>query len=215
MPNRQKLLDAAARAYGEFGFRGATTRRIADLAGVNEVTLFRLFGSKSALLNEAIRQHAPGVRAPDLLPEHPVDPPRELADWCTQMIAHLRAHRSVIRKAMSEMEEHPEIGPCVSEGPLSAYQSLQTYARQLRVSGRALSDPELAAATSMLISAAFGDAMGRELMPTRYPQPEADAGRLYALMFLRMLGYSPVRRHRRAAAGVRGRHRSSGTDRRS
>ena len=54
-PTRTQLLEAAARIYSEAGFRGATTRRIADEAGVNEVTLFRLFGSKGALIAEAVR----------------------------------------------------------------------------------------------------------------------------------------------------------------
>ena len=57
-PTKQQLLDAAVRVYAEGGFRGATTRRIAEEAGVNEVTLFRLFGSKAALIDEAIRCRA-------------------------------------------------------------------------------------------------------------------------------------------------------------
>ena len=76
MASRQKLLAAAARIYGESGFRGATTRRIADEAGVNEVTLFRLFGSKSALIAEALREHAPRATEPGGLPNEPVDPAR-------------------------------------------------------------------------------------------------------------------------------------------
>ena len=36
------------------GYLGATTRRIAEEAEVSEVTLFRLFGTKEAVLEEAI-----------------------------------------------------------------------------------------------------------------------------------------------------------------
>lgn len=36
--------------------RGATTRRIAERAGVNEVTMFRRFGIKSALIRAAIER---------------------------------------------------------------------------------------------------------------------------------------------------------------
>ena len=53
--DKGKLLDVAARVYGEYGFRGATTRRIADEAGVNEITIFRQFGSKESLINDAFR----------------------------------------------------------------------------------------------------------------------------------------------------------------
>jgi AcrR family transcriptional regulator len=108
--DRNKLLDAAVRVYGEFGFRGATTRRIADEAGVNEITIFRQFGSKEALINEAIRTHA--VRSwPTELPATPLDPQRELAAWCGGVLAHLTDARSLIRRTMSEMEERRDIAP--------------------------------------------------------------------------------------------------------
>ena len=59
---RDQLLAAAARVYAEAGYRGATTRRIALAAGVNEITLFRHFGSKDALLREAIARCGPAER---------------------------------------------------------------------------------------------------------------------------------------------------------
>jgi AcrR family transcriptional regulator len=62
MEARSRLLEAALRVFEEVGSRGATTRRIAAEAGVNEVTLFRLFGSKAALLSAAL--HASMGQAP-------------------------------------------------------------------------------------------------------------------------------------------------------
>ncbi len=47
---RDRLLDAAAEVFARDGLVGATTREIARSAGVNEVTLFRLFNSKENLL---------------------------------------------------------------------------------------------------------------------------------------------------------------------
>src|SRR6478752_2056902 len=49
-PARDRLLRAALVAFARDGLHGATTRGIADEAGVNEVTLFRLFGTKDGLL---------------------------------------------------------------------------------------------------------------------------------------------------------------------
>jgi len=45
---------AAIALFCERGFGGTTTRQIADRAGVNEVTLFRRFGSKAGLMEAAI-----------------------------------------------------------------------------------------------------------------------------------------------------------------
>jgi len=50
----ERLLTAALQLLGERGYKGATTRRIAERAGVAEVTLFRRFGSKARLLAAAV-----------------------------------------------------------------------------------------------------------------------------------------------------------------
>ena len=47
---RQRIITAATNLFGKVGYTRATTRSIASTAGVNEVTLFRLFGSKQNLL---------------------------------------------------------------------------------------------------------------------------------------------------------------------
>ncbi|MCX4244332.1 TetR/AcrR family transcriptional regulator [Paraliomyxa miuraensis] len=49
-----RILDAAVATVAEHGFAGATTRQIATVAEVNEVTLFRKFGTKANLLREAM-----------------------------------------------------------------------------------------------------------------------------------------------------------------
>ncbi|ATQ44028.1 CerR family C-terminal domain-containing protein [Caulobacter mirabilis] len=46
---RQRILDAALAAFGAEGFRGATTRRIAEAAGVNLPALQYYFGGKEGL----------------------------------------------------------------------------------------------------------------------------------------------------------------------
>ena len=53
---RERILIAAREVIGRKGKRGATTREIADVAGVNEATLFRHFGTKESLL-VACAQH--------------------------------------------------------------------------------------------------------------------------------------------------------------
>ena len=189
---RQRLIDAAIAVFGECGFRGATTRRIADAAGVNEVTLFRLFGSKSALLEEAVRQsqHVTTRRPDGTLPESPGDAVAELEVWAREHWRSMRERRSVIRKMMSEVEEHPEISGCLSEGWDRMRAGLLHYLEQLRDRGEIDRDAPIATAVTMLTGTLFADAMGRDIKRNVYPS-ERQAVAEYTQLFLRSIGYSP------------------------
>jgi AcrR family transcriptional regulator len=49
-----KIFNAALDILVSHGYEGATTQKIADIAGVNEVTLFRKYGSKAGLFEKVI-----------------------------------------------------------------------------------------------------------------------------------------------------------------
>lgn len=188
MENREKLLLAASRVYAEMGFRGATTRRIADEAGVNEVTLFRLFGSKAQLIGEAIACQDPMGAVQ--LPPVPVDPWRELTDWCEGHARAMREMRGLIRQTMADLDEHPEMGPPLCNGQTPHFNQLVSYTNRLVAQYSTEGNADVLAACSMLFSALFGDAMGRDIVPTVYPQPEHEATARYVRVFLGALGVS-------------------------
>ena len=209
MESRCRILAAAARVYAEFGFRGATTRRIASAAGVNEVTLFRTFGSKEALIDEALRHHASaGPASADALPERPVEPERELVAWATAQLAELRAHRSLIRKTMSEIEERPDLAPVVTAGWATCDARLHAYLVALRAHGFVdpASDGDLLAGGAMLMAALFSDAMGRDMLPAIFPQPEQDAPAVYVRLFLRAVACRGTAADAPAALAASGDH---------
>jgi AcrR family transcriptional regulator len=175
------------RVFAESGFRGATTRRIAEAAGVNEVTLFRQFKSKTALINEVAELYA-RRRSEEALPSDPVTPLHELSDWCTAHLTLLRDSRDMIRKCMAEVDEYPRMAGCMRRGPDVVHQQLRDYTTKL-VKQRDLNitPDEIHIACVMLQGSLFADAMGRDIMPDRYP-PLRRAGAGYARLFLRMLG---------------------------
>jgi AcrR family transcriptional regulator len=195
MPSsRDKILVAAARVYAEQGFRGATTRRIADEAGVNEITVFRHFGSKDALIHEALRVRAVAPSGVEL-PDEPRDPERELTAWAMAEIADMRSCRTLIRRTMSEMGERPEVVECTSAGPLDAKERLCSYVARLRRDGfvAAIGNPVRQrewdeAAVAMLMGALFSDAMGRDVMPGMFPVSAERAPAMYVRIFLRAVG---------------------------
>src|SRR3954451_1885640 len=104
MDIRERILQAAARVYAQHGFRGATTRLIAIEAGVNEVTLFRTFGSKAALFEALMQTHVAQSPIPPL-PDNPVNPEEEMTQWVAAVLGHMRENRSLIRTSFGEMEE--------------------------------------------------------------------------------------------------------------
>lgn len=188
MSVRDQLLAAAARVYGEVGYRGATTRRIAQEAGVNEITLFRHFGSKDALLQEAIALAACGLRL-GMLPHDSVDPAAELAAWARSHITHLCEHRSLIRTCMGEMEEHPGLVSSSVEHPTArAAAELASYLRRLQERGLASADFDPHPAAAMLMGALFGDAMGRDAIPDMFRTPLEESLHAYVQLFLRAIG---------------------------
>ncbi len=51
---RQLIIDSARELFGERGYAATTTRAIADRAGVTEPLIFRNFGGKAALFEQAV-----------------------------------------------------------------------------------------------------------------------------------------------------------------
>jgi AcrR family transcriptional regulator len=191
-----RILRACATVYAQCGWRGATTKRIADEAGVNEVTLFRHFGSKDALLQQVLQERQ-REGAAIALPAPPQDPEQELADWLARHHARTTEHRDFVRQVVSDAHERPDVACRAAQGPSAASAQLRDYVIQLNRHGwlahpDAITPAELIAASTMLIGAMFADAMNRDLMPALFPQPVDVSLRAYVRIFLRALGVRPA-----------------------
>jgi AcrR family transcriptional regulator len=205
-----RILAAAARVYAQYGFRGATTRLIAAEAGVNEVTLFRIFGSKAQLLQAMLQSQVTATAVP-IMSEDTSDPRGDITKWCARTLEYLRGHAHLIRKTIAEADERPDAACAACEGPNSAAESLVVYLERLREAGMADPDADVGTAVSMLMSAMFGDALYRDIIPDAFPQPVEKAAALYVNTFLRAAGVSatpmPDRSRQTRVAGSRRRDR--------
>ena len=200
--HRQRILHAAARVYAQHGWRGATTRRIAVEAGVNEVTLFRQFGSKDALLDLMMHECA-RVEQDATFPQEPVDPEQELLDWVTVHHTALVGMRAIVRQMMSDADERPDAANCATHGPSAAMAQVREYVVTLRRHGWVtesgeVSPAEVRAAVTMLMGAVFADGMNRDIMPTMFTQPVPETLRAYVRIFLRGVGALREPAHRTA-----------------
>jgi AcrR family transcriptional regulator len=186
MEIRERILKAAARVYSEAGFRGATTRRIAEEADVNEVTLFRHFGSKSVLLHEAV--HAAGLfhQSPEL-PAEPGDPRADLTAWSLAHYADLVLKRPMIRTCLGECEEHPDILPPADTAARCSQDTLSAYLTTLQSQGVVRAELDVAVATAMLTGILFADAMGRDILPALFQRDHESSIATYIDLFLRAI----------------------------
>ena len=186
MISRERILEAAARVYSKHGFRGATTRLIAAEAGVNEVTLFRTFGSKGALLEAVLEENDTGDDISPL-PDPPRDPERELTEWVDTHLQRIRNLRPMLIHAISEYEERPEVADFACRGRVDVHAHISQYVTRLHDLGLADRHADVAAAVTMLISSVMSDAMGRPMAPHTFP-PSDEAAPRYVRCFLRMIG---------------------------
>lgn len=185
MSTDERILDAALRIVEHEGLRSATTRRIAEEAGVNEVTLFRRFGSKDQLLLEAMRRRG-GTRSE--LPGIPVEPMQELTAWVVQRAHDLHASRGLIRSTMVEIHRHPELCQAAHERPRQLRAELVAFFEALRERGLASGDWDASAVARMLMGALYSDLIADPIYDEHDPiSAEAIANR-YVPLVLRAIG---------------------------
>ena len=186
MVPRERILEAAGRVYAKHGFRGATTRLIAIEAGVNEVTLFRTFGSKSALLEAVLEQHG-GAGCGCDLPAEPSDPLGELTAFVAANLERIREMRPLLVHTMGEMDERPEAAEFACRGRRDVHDTITAYLRRLQARGLASTDIDVDVAAVMLVATVMSDAVARHFVPDVYP-PLDEAAERYVRTFLRIIG---------------------------
>jgi AcrR family transcriptional regulator len=145
---RERILNAAADLYEREGYHGATTRRIAAAAGVNEVTLFRLFSSKAGL-GRAVLERAAAVPLP-VLSSSPGDPPAALTSWGCALLEAMRERRLAAR-GLSDLAGLASEG----DGSLRAggTAALEAYLATLGGGGMLSRDAPIEAAAAMYVGA--------------------------------------------------------------
>ena len=105
----RKLLDATMTLISEKGYLGATTREIARLAGVTELTLFRHFGTKERLFEEVLKNYTFLPRLRELLPElDGLSYEDALKVIATRFLLSLKERKSMVKIMYSEVTSYPE-----------------------------------------------------------------------------------------------------------
>jgi AcrR family transcriptional regulator len=145
---RDRILDAGLRTFAEKGFAAATTKEISSSAGVNEVTLFRHFGSKRTLFEHVIQERSP-LRAitekVSLDTDIPVDDLLERNAMA--VLAILKTHRHLFMMLLGDAWRVQRMRSTISEfGVEKGVEFVTEMMAGLVAAGRVRSvDPDIAA----------------------------------------------------------------------
>jgi AcrR family transcriptional regulator len=108
-PARERLLDAAAVVFARDGLAGSTTREISRAAGVNEVTLFRLFQNKQNLLTAVLeRVFAPSPADLMKAPGAETDLSEIVREYAVSYAANLGRNLALRRVLIGEIQHFQE-----------------------------------------------------------------------------------------------------------
>jgi len=99
---RERILVAAREVVARKGKSAATTREIAEVAGVNEATLFRHFGTKEKLLFELIQHCCPNLSVEASLGGLNGDIADDLAILGAFLMERLESVRDMLRWSLVE-----------------------------------------------------------------------------------------------------------------
>ncbi|MCC6615655.1 MAG: TetR/AcrR family transcriptional regulator [Anaerolineae bacterium] len=162
---RQRIIDAAIGLFGEVGYSGATTRAIAERAGINEVTLFRHFGNKKNLLLACIQAGNQAGFAATFRDHLTGDYAADIGFMARLQMADTAAHFDILRLLMCDAQAVPELRDMMASGASGNRDLLAGYFREQIDAGviRADLDPEaLATAFDSLFSSyiVFANLMG-------------------------------------------------------
>ncbi len=130
-PTRQRLVSAALELFAQQGITETTTKQIAELAEVNEVTLFRQFGNKQGLVlavmeeSEIFDQLAAALGEQSSQASSPAQVIRKYAQSYLQL---LEALPEMVRSIIGEAGKYPiENREALGRGINQANQSVATY----------------------------------------------------------------------------------------
>jgi AcrR family transcriptional regulator len=133
MDAREKIIKAGLKVFRDNGYEKATTRLIAREAGVNEVTLFRLFKTKESLLLAIIQANAPVRMNMEELKQRQTDNLfDDLLGLALGFFEGLKKNRKAVLMSLCAAEKYPKIKKIVSSGPEEQVRMLGIYFDELK-----------------------------------------------------------------------------------
>jgi AcrR family transcriptional regulator len=160
---RTRILAATRELFAKKGRRGTTTREIAELAGVNEATLFRHFGNKDAIIEAVAEYYCPVGAVQDVAGALSGDLQTDLHKLATVLVDRMESVRDLIIASLVEEEADSNLSTAAWRGPSAIRQIVMDYMAKQVEAERLQGDPLLLARVFM--GMIFALVIGRKKFP--------------------------------------------------
>jgi AcrR family transcriptional regulator len=126
---KEKIMAAAFDEFSDHGFAGATTKEIARKAGVNEVTIFRHFGTKEGLFSAVIEKKTKDLtKAVQLNLEPSEDVVADLTKFGITLQMNMTSNAKMVKLITIEVNKHhPMIWKPIASSYLDSVDALSGY----------------------------------------------------------------------------------------
>lgn len=169
-----RIIEAAIRLVSENGYKATTTKAIAELAEVNEVTIFRNFGNKRGLLNAVVQKFSYGPILQKVIQEETIwDLEIDLYNFSIQYQKYMSSIKEFVLISFKEAGAFPEIEQEIAKIPLFIKKELMAYFFEMRKRNK-LVDIDIEATVMALINLNFGLFVSRARLDSKVTDLSTD-----------------------------------------
>ena len=162
----ERIIDAALQLISEKGYTAATTKAIAELAGVNEVTVFRHFGNKRGILKAIVDQFSYNPVLQQVLRENITwDLEKDLLNFSLKYFDYMMSIKDFVMIGFKESMHFPEINEEIANVPIHIKNELIHYFDEMHRRGK-IREVNFEAAAVSLIAINFGHFVSRARLGT-------------------------------------------------
>jgi len=132
LSTKDRIIEATVELMNEKGYKGATTKEIAERAGVNEVTLFRHFGNKKGIVEAVIQKYGFVDLVENTFEEKIIwDVEMDLKMLVRECQYLLEQKKTVILLSLKEAGRFPELDELIKYIPQKYIEILENYFKKM------------------------------------------------------------------------------------
>lgn len=158
---REKIIEATLNLIQEKGYKAATTKLIAEKAGVREITIFRHFGSKMGIMDEAFTHLLVSPISEHFFEIEPTwDLEKDLTQYVNKYNQILNKNRDFILISFKEMGTFPKLDQLITSIPREVKERLIDYFTEMHRQGKVI-EANFEAVVLNLLWLLFGSFLSR------------------------------------------------------